>query len=76
MTAELAAQHARIIRDKVAELHIHHPRCTVQKFVTVSVGITAGVPSSQDTPQVHIDKVAAALKKAKTDGRNRVHEAQ
>jgi len=75
MTAELAAQHARIIRDKVAELHIHHPRCTVQKFVTVSVGITAGVPSSQDTPQVHIDKVAAALKKAKGDGRNRVHEA-
>jgi diguanylate cyclase (GGDEF)-like protein/PAS domain S-box-containing protein len=75
MTAELAAQHARIIRDKVAELHIHHPRCTVQKFVTVSVGITAGVPSSHDTPQSHIDKATAALKKAKSDGRNRVHEA-
>ncbi|MGH8264561.1 MAG: diguanylate cyclase domain-containing protein [Steroidobacterales bacterium] len=75
MTAELAAQHARTIRDKVAELHIHHPRCTVQKFVTVSSGITAGVPSSQDAPQVQIDKVAAALKHAKSDGRNRVHEA-
>jgi diguanylate cyclase (GGDEF)-like protein/PAS domain S-box-containing protein len=75
MTAELAAQHARIIRDKVAELHIHHPRCTVQKFVTVSVGITAGVPGSQDSPQTHIEKVSAALKQAKADGRNRVHES-
>ncbi|HZF15641.1 MAG TPA: diguanylate cyclase [Steroidobacteraceae bacterium] len=75
MTAELAAQHARIIRDKVAELHIHHPRCTVQKFVTVSAGITAGVPASQDAPQAQIDKVAAALRQAKSDGRNRVHEA-
>lgn len=74
MTAELAAQHARTIRDKVAELHIHHPRCAVQKHVTVSSGITAGVPSSQDAPQSQIDKVVAALKQAKSDGRNRVHE--
>jgi PleD family two-component response regulator len=47
----------------------------VLKFVTVSGGITAGVPSSQDVPQVQIDKVVAALKQAKQDGRNRVHEA-
>jgi diguanylate cyclase (GGDEF)-like protein len=75
MTAELAAQHARIIRDKVAELHIHHPRCTVQKFITVSGGITAGVPASQDSPQANIEKVLAALKQAKAGGRNRIQEA-
>jgi diguanylate cyclase (GGDEF)-like protein len=75
MTAELAAQHARIIRDKVAELHIHHPRCTVQKFITVSGGITTGVPASQDSPQANIEKVMAALKQAKAGGRNRIQEA-
>jgi diguanylate cyclase (GGDEF)-like protein/PAS domain S-box-containing protein len=75
MTAELAAQHARVILEKVAELHIHHPRCTVQKYVTVSAGITAAVPGSQDSPQAHIEKVVAALKQAKTLGRNCVYEA-
>ncbi len=75
MNAELAAQHARIIRDKVAELHIHHPRCTVQKYITISVGISAGVPTSQDAPQAHIEKVLGALKQAKAEGRNRIHEA-
>jgi diguanylate cyclase (GGDEF)-like protein/PAS domain S-box-containing protein len=75
MTAELAAQHARIIRDKVAELHIHHPKCTVQKYVTISGGISASVPTSHDAPQTHIEKVLAALQQAKAGGRNRIHEA-
>jgi diguanylate cyclase (GGDEF)-like protein/PAS domain S-box-containing protein len=75
MTAELAAQHARIIRDKVAELHIHHPKCAVQKYVTISGGISASVPTSQDAPQTHIEKVLGALKQAKAGGRNRIHEA-
>lgn len=75
MTAELAAQHARTIREKITELHIHHPRSTIQKHVTVSSGITASVPSSQDAPQTQIEKVVAALKQAKRDGRDRVHEA-
>jgi len=74
MTGELAAQHARIIRERVAELHIHHPRSSVQKFVTVSVGITAGVPASHEGPQAHVDKAIAALRQAKAGGRNRVNE--
>ena len=72
MTAELAAQHARIIRDKgggtahsSSALHRAEVRDGQRRH-------HRSVPTSQDGPQTHIEKVVAALKQAKAGGRNRV----
>ena len=54
------------------EMHVHHPRSRVARFVTVSVGVGTGVPSPGMRPDTLLEAATAALEQARADGRNRV----
>ncbi len=70
--AEHALRLANTMAERVRELRIHHPRCTVLRYVTVSVGVATLVPGANDSPAELIEKSRLNLQKAKTAGRNRV----
>jgi diguanylate cyclase (GGDEF)-like protein/PAS domain S-box-containing protein len=57
--------------ERVRELRIHHPRSGVLRYISVSVGVCAAVPSPDDSPSVLVEKSQLQLKLAKKSGRNR-----
>ncbi len=56
--------------ERVRELRIHHPRSTVLRYMSVSVGVTAAVPVQEDHPAGLLEKSQQQLKLAKSAGRN------
>ncbi len=72
MTHEQAVRHAETLAARVREMHVHHPRSRVARFVTVSVGVGTGVPSPGMRPDTLLEAATAALEQARADGRNRV----
>jgi diguanylate cyclase (GGDEF)-like protein/PAS domain S-box-containing protein len=72
MTSEQAGSYAETVIARVHELAIHHPRSTVSRFVTMTAGVATLVPARDASPQQLVDAAFAALKEAKTAGRNRV----
>jgi diguanylate cyclase (GGDEF)-like protein/PAS domain S-box-containing protein len=72
MTAEQALPFTDGILERVREQRIHHPRSSVFKYVTVSAGLASIIPGPQDKLEQFQERVRAALKDAKTAGRNRV----
>jgi diguanylate cyclase (GGDEF)-like protein len=72
MTHEQAVRHAETLAARVRELHVHHPRSRVARFVTISVGVATGVPSPGVRPEALLETANAALEGARTEGRNRV----
>jgi diguanylate cyclase (GGDEF)-like protein/PAS domain S-box-containing protein len=76
MTAEQALPFADGILERVREQRIHHPRSSVFKYVTVSAGLVSLVPGPQDKLEHFLERARAALKDAKTAGRNRVVAAK
>lgn len=46
LNVEQAAAHAERMRARVRDLRLHHPRGGSQRYVTFSVGVAVGVPSS------------------------------
>lgn len=72
MTVEQALPFADSIRDRVREQRIHHPRSPVERYVTVSCGAASIVPGSDDAPELLLERARAALRVAKSGGRNRV----
>jgi diguanylate cyclase (GGDEF)-like protein/PAS domain S-box-containing protein len=71
MDEEASLRFANVLMDRVREQHIHHPRCTVQRYVTVSAGVASLVPDKEESDQTLYSRVRAALKRAKEEGRNR-----
>lgn len=62
--------HATATVRKVAEMHIHHPRSTQQKFVTVTAGLATVKPArDEESPQRLIERAQLALLEAKRDMR-------
>lgn len=53
-------------------LHIPHEYSTASDHVTISIGISMGVPQIGSSPDELIRQADAALYRAKSDGRNRV----
>jgi PleD family two-component response regulator len=76
MTAEQALPFADGILERVREQRIHHPRSSVFKYVTVSAGLVSMIPGPQDKLEQFVERARAALKDAKTAGRNRVVAAK
>jgi diguanylate cyclase (GGDEF)-like protein/PAS domain S-box-containing protein len=62
---EATAAFAHSVVQKVSEQHIHNPRAQRQKFVSVSAGAAHLNPSAERAPEVLIQGVMRALKRAK-----------
>jgi diguanylate cyclase (GGDEF)-like protein/PAS domain S-box-containing protein len=65
------AQHlGKLMAERVRELRIHHPRSTVLRYVSVSVGVAALVPESAESPAELLQVSRKQLALAKKSGRN------
>lgn len=71
LDAENALRLANIMTERVRELRIHHPRCTILRYITVSVGVAVSVPLAEDAVEVSLEKSQLQMRLAKTAGRNR-----
>jgi len=70
LSNEQAMHMGQMMAERVRELRIHHPRSGVLRYVSVSVGVSAAVPSAKDEPSMLIEKSQRHLKLAKQSGRN------
>jgi diguanylate cyclase (GGDEF)-like protein len=52
------------IAERVRDLTIHHPRSPVDRFVTVSAGVVAMVPTGDDSEEVFVERAMKALEHA------------
>ncbi len=71
LTLEQALKLGELMAERVRELRIHHPRCAVLRYISVSVGVGAAVPGADDQPSALLDNSQQQLKLAKKAGRNR-----
>ncbi len=58
------------IHENISRIGINHPNSSVGCSVTVSIGVTAGIPTCQSTPEGLIHAADQALYQAKQSGRN------
>lgn len=74
-TVEGAVTLAEKIRSEIEELKLPHEYSTTAPYITVSIGVAAGVPA--DDPEMRlIYEADRALYKAKSAGRNRTQVAE
>ncbi|MEM8638151.1 MAG: diguanylate cyclase [Cyanobacteria bacterium P01_G01_bin.54] len=66
-----AVQVAELIRTAVEALGREHRSSSVSPYITVSLGVAALRPSSQDSPESLLKRADQALYHAKQNGRNR-----
>lgn len=76
MTPEQVLPYANNILERVREARIHHPKSQVLRYVTVSAGVVSMVPGPEEAADVLTNRARAALKEAKSAGRNRVAAAR
>ncbi|MFO1469322.1 MAG: diguanylate cyclase [Steroidobacteraceae bacterium] len=69
---EQATKLAGTMVERVRDMRIHHPRSSVLRYVTVSVGVATLTPGPKDSPAGLIDKARTLLQKAKKAGRNQL----
>jgi len=69
---EHALRVANTMVERVRDMRIHHPRSTILRYITVSVGVASLVPGTDDSPAALIEKSRAQMQKAKKAGRNKV----
>jgi diguanylate cyclase (GGDEF)-like protein/PAS domain S-box-containing protein len=61
---------AQTMTERVRDMRIHHPRSSVLRYVSVSVGVCATVPDTPDDPAGLLEKAQLQLQIAKKGGRN------
>jgi PleD family two-component response regulator len=57
--------------ERVRELRIHHPRSSVLRYISVSIGVCATIPRADDSPNGLLERSQMQLKIAKRSRRNR-----
>lgn len=72
LTGEQAISMGRVVAERVRELRIHHPRCTVLRFITVSVGVANAIPEKTLGHESLVQHAHRRLQAAKQAGRNTV----
>jgi len=66
-----AIEFAKSMVKSIEDLNITHPKSEISKYVTVSVGISTGVPDKNNSMTQLLDNADKALYTAKESGRNR-----
>jgi len=75
--ADKANEYARTVVQRVRELLIHHPRAASRgRYVTLSAGVASLVPPRELPLETMINAALAALKRAKSRGKNDVCAAE
>lgn len=70
---EPAIRHARATVERIAALHVHHPRSPLLKYLTVTAGAATCVPDrEQEGPAQLIARAEQALRDGKLQGRNQL----
>jgi diguanylate cyclase (GGDEF)-like protein/PAS domain S-box-containing protein len=68
--------HATATVRKVVDMHIHHPRSPLQKYVTVTAGLATVTPEREEEDSARlIERAQQALKDAKRDLRGGLNQA-
>ncbi len=62
----------RVVAERVRDLRIHHPRSTVLRFVSVSIGVANAVPDNATSYDSLVQQAHRRLQTAKQSGRNTV----
>jgi diguanylate cyclase (GGDEF)-like protein/PAS domain S-box-containing protein len=70
LTIEQAMRVGQQMAERVRDLRIHHPRSAVLRYISISVGVCAGVPSAEENPSNLLQKSQQQLQFAKKSGRN------
>jgi two-component system cell cycle response regulator len=73
---QAVVDHATATVRRVADMHIHHPRSPLQKFVTVTAGLATVTPQrAEEEPERLIERAQTALHEAKRDMRGALNLA-
>jgi diguanylate cyclase (GGDEF)-like protein len=70
LSIEQALRVGQLMAERVRDLRIHHPRCAVLRYISVSVGVCAAIPGASDSPSDLLRKAQQQLQFAKKSGRN------
>jgi diguanylate cyclase (GGDEF)-like protein/PAS domain S-box-containing protein len=70
LNLEQALHVGQTMAERVRELRIHHPRSTVLRYVSISVGVAAAVPDAGDAVADLLQRSRQQLEVAKKTGRN------
>ena len=74
--AEKASHYAQVVAQRVRDLLMHHPRGGSKRFVTMSAGVASLVPPRELPLESLLKACRAALKRAKTQGKDGVSTAE
>jgi diguanylate cyclase (GGDEF)-like protein/PAS domain S-box-containing protein len=74
--AQKASQYAQIVAQRVRDLLIHHPRAGAGRYLTISAGVASLVPQRGMPLDALLNASRAALKRAKTKGKNSIVTAE
>ncbi len=67
-----ASRVAETLRSNVQSLSIEHKSSSIEKVITISLGVTSSEPAPNSKPDVLVNSSDSALYQAKREGRNRV----
>jgi two-component system cell cycle response regulator len=71
LSLEQALRLGQTMAERVRELRIHHPRCTVLRYISISVGVASTIPDGTQTYDSLLQNARLQLQTAKQSGRNR-----
>jgi diguanylate cyclase (GGDEF)-like protein/PAS domain S-box-containing protein len=70
LDSEPALRLGQLMAERVRELRIHHPRSAVLRYISISVGVCAAVPESEEGCDSLLQRAQGQLQQAKKSGRN------